>query len=256
MATRQTVPTGSAALEPDVIEVLAGSGDPIGSSQLQERLEQLGHQLSEPTVGRLLTRLDRRGLTVRVSNRGRILTPAGRKHREQLRLRRERQFFEEQFLSAMNASTIREIEDVLVARRAIERESARLAALHATAEDIARLRAFLDDQTPSEVRPGVHDMIATISGNRVLAAALALINNNPVIHARMRALLQAEHVLFDAIFHERLVDAVTRHDPEGAEHAMEEHLDRMLDAVRRFSAEQRPVASGKSPRGAKKTRKL
>ena len=50
-------------------------------------------------------------------------------------------------------------------------------------------------------------------------------------------------------------DAVTRHDAEGAERAMEDHLDRMLDAVRRFAAEQRRGRGGKAARDDKATRK-
>jgi GntR family transcriptional repressor for pyruvate dehydrogenase complex len=238
-------------LEADVLEILAGAKQPMGSSQLQEQLGHLGHDVSEPTVGRLLTRLDRQRLTVRVSNRGRVVTNPGRRFVEKLGRERQWRFFEDQFLNSMQTSTLREIEDLLVARRAIERETARLAALNATADDIKRLRSFLDQQTPEQVKPGLHDIVASIGGNRVLAAALALISNSETLHQRLRAVLKAEDVLFDAAFHKRLVDAVSRHDADGAEKAMTGHVDRMLEAVRHF-AQRRPEVTRRAASATKR----
>jgi len=236
-------------LDHRVLSALSSSDQPLGSSFIQERLEDEGLHLSEPTVGRFLRLLDRRKLTVRVSNRGRTLTAAGKRRLQEIEHQAERRFFEDQLLSSIQPSTLDEILQVLVARRAVERETARQAAMNASADGVQELEAFVAQQSPVTVHPGFHETIARIGGNRVLAAILGLIMNDRKLHAGLRAILEQQHVLFDATFNDKIIDAIRRRDADAAETAMVDHLDRLVDAVKRFGVHTPPSSSRTSSDG-------
>jgi GntR family L-lactate dehydrogenase operon transcriptional regulator len=228
----------SRELEHAVLHLLAGQEEPLGSGSLLEQLQGLGYAGSEPTVGRLLRSLDRRGLTQRVSNRGRSLTPAGRERLRQLGEAAVQRRHERELLGAIRPTTIDDLLDLLVARRALEREIARLAAEHATAEELAGLEAVIAEQRQALTTTGVaieadvrfHKLLALAAGNRVLTAAIDLIRRD------QRATLQLDAVLKDTdhkwvIGHERILRAVKRRAPAAAERAMLAHIDAIIADV-------------------------
>lgn len=125
------------------------------------------------------------------------------------------------------------LEHLKEARLAFEVAMARSAAVRASADDVARLQAALQAHQVSvgnaarflETDLALHRTIATVSGNPVYAA---------VSHAMLEWLSNFHHDLVRApgaeevtyMEHARLVDCIVRHDPDGAEQAMHEHLTR------------------------------
>lgn len=237
--------TREETLERDVLGLIADSDGPVGSCALHEQLSALGYGASEPTIGRFLRYLDRRGYTERVSNRGRQLTPAGRVRVEELRAAHGRAEAERHLLSTMRPGSLDELLDVLVARRAIERETARLAAQHATEAEITELEAIIARQrqlwdegapaTTQDVR--FHQLVAVASRNRVLAAALELIRHDTEIRQRLNEILHRSH-LEPGRYHRRLVDAIKRRSSDAAEQAIVDHLDDLIERVLRFRSGQ------------------
>ncbi|GGA50216.1 GntR family transcriptional regulator [Pelagibacterium lentulum] len=73
----------------------------------------------------------------------------------------------------------------------------------------------------SRLDEAFHRKIATLSGNQVIADALADLH----IHVHLFRLSQPQTAISDAILeHRRLVKAITEHDAKAAEKAMEEHI--------------------------------
>ena len=72
-------------LELYILERLENSDDGIGSGNLYLHLRDQKVKASQATVGRVLRLLDHRRLTAKRSNKGRVLTAAGRRHLEELR---------------------------------------------------------------------------------------------------------------------------------------------------------------------------
>lgn len=224
-----------------LLRLLAEQDGPVGSGTLQERLQGLGYAGSEPTVGRALRTLDRRGFTARVSNRGRALTDAGRQRLRQLDEAAAQRHYERELLRTIRPTTIDDLLDVLVARRALEREIARLAAEHATAAEIAGLEAAIAEQRRALAATGVaieadirfHTLLARASRNRVLAAAIDLIRRDQQATLQLDAILKqtAHHW---AVGHERILRAVKRRAPAAAERAMLEHIDTLIADIRRY----------------------
>jgi GntR family L-lactate dehydrogenase operon transcriptional regulator len=224
-------------VESEILEILAEAQGPIGSASIQDSLVDLGWNVSEPTVGRALHRLDRRRYTKRISNKGRVLTESGQRYLAGLRREAERARLEDRLLDAAKASNLAHLIDVLATRRVLERETARLAAINATDADVARLEAFVASQGDDGVKPGLHSLVAQIAGNQVMEAALQLISHDEDLHRKLRAALSIEGELLRQEFNRRIVDAIRSRDPKAASQAMDDHLTRVIDAVQRASSQ-------------------
>jgi GntR family L-lactate dehydrogenase operon transcriptional regulator len=232
---------GARELEHVILHLLAEEAGPLGSGTLLERLQELDYGGSEPTIGRFLRTLDRRGLTTRMSNRGRMLTDAGHRRLHQHCEAEAQRFYERELIRTIRPTTTDDLLDVLVARRALEREIARLAAEHATAEDVACLEEAIQAQRVALTTIGVaidaditfHALLAQAAGNRVLAAAIDLIRRDRQATLQLDAILKyTDHKW--VVGHERILRAVKRGAPAAAERAMLEHIDALIADVRSY----------------------
>jgi DNA-binding FadR family transcriptional regulator len=125
------------------------------------------------------------------------------------------------------------LEHLKEARLAFEVAMARSAAQRATDDDIARLRealaahraSFGDSVRFLETDLALHKLIAVVSGNPVyVAVSQAMLQWLRNFHEDLVRAPGAEEVTVDE--HERMIDCIARHDPDGAERAVREHLTR------------------------------
>ncbi|PRX46425.1 DNA-binding GntR family transcriptional regulator [Prauserella shujinwangii] len=133
----------------------------------------------------------------------------------------------------VHAPTDAEVDQLLAVRAVLEGESARLAALNADADGIARLRklcaegeaALASDDVDGMVAANaeLHRCVTELSGNRVLLDFVSQVDRRvrwyytPI--ARNRGARSWEE-------HGRLVDAIERGDAETAAQIMREHTER------------------------------
>ena len=130
--------------------------------------------------------------------------------------------------------SIADVQQVIEARMAVEGYCARLAAVRASPREIEELRRLsdavaarsldVDDWQMSyvDMDRGVHDYVAQIAGNPTLARVLGrlLLANARiwnVFHLRARGVTL--HVS-----HDDTVEAIARHDPDGAEESVRRHV--------------------------------
>ncbi len=225
-------------LEYEVLSRLQGDGQPKGSGAIWAELHTIGISISPATVGRMLHRFGLRGYTRRVGFRGRTLTETGAKRLADLRQKRERTDWETLVVESARPKTVSELLDVLVARRVIEREIARLAALRATDNDVQALWAALEAQANAVRERGMaidedrhfHETLAAASGNRLLTATLRLIRRDRELQQLLEELRQG-HASGFMVDHQSVVRAVSRHDPAAAEVAMSRHIDHLIEDV-------------------------
>jgi GntR family L-lactate dehydrogenase operon transcriptional regulator len=219
----------------EILAYLERSDGPSGSGSLWEHLRGAGVATSPATVGRILRMFDVRGDTRRVSNRGRALTEQGLQRLAELRRARDHADSHSLLLESVQPNTLGEILEILVARRAIEREIARLAALRATDRHVERLWTVLAAQEASLREHGLamdedrefHEILAEASGNRVLQATLRLIRRDLDLQRVLEEIRRgrASGLLVD---HRRVAEAVARHDSAAAEAAMLVHIDHLI----------------------------
>jgi GntR family transcriptional regulator, transcriptional repressor for pyruvate dehydrogenase complex len=244
-------------IELQILELVERAPDGIGSGTLVFQLLDRGTQLSQPTVGRLLNALDHRGLTRKVANKGRVLTESGRNLLERARNQRQRARWMERMLAAVEPATLGELRDVLIARRALERETARLAAEHATPAEITEMRQALDAQRAAYEAEGqsndfalaFHRMLAHASGNSFLALAADVLRNErhvlEVIMYHLGSTVGGESLSN----HVEILDAVASRDPRAAERAMVRHMNQFIRYVDSLMASSKeiPLREGAPP---------
>lgn len=98
-----------------LLRFIADKDEPAGSWVLREDLLSFGIDCSTATIGRYLKELDYREYTVQKSNQGRVLTPIGQAHLEELEERLERTRMQEKLSKAMKVTEypdILSLEDV------------------------------------------------------------------------------------------------------------------------------------------------
>jgi GntR family L-lactate dehydrogenase operon transcriptional regulator len=231
----------SLSFEHAILHLLDANPGPLGSGTLMEQLDGLGYRVSEPTVGRYLRALDRRALTARVSNKGRGLTDGGRQRLQQLCDADAQLFYERELVRTIRSTTVEEVVDVLVARRALEGETARLAAERATDEDVARLEAVIREQrraletgaVAADADVTFHALIAQAGHNRVLAAAIDLIRGDKQMTLLLDAMLRRTTHKW-VVGHEAILAAIKARAPDDAQRAMLEHINTVIADVRRY----------------------
>ncbi|MCL4465919.1 MAG: FCD domain-containing protein [Chloroflexi bacterium] len=234
------------------LQALAGSAGPAGCWRLRDALRGAGLELSEATVGRLLREFDYLGYSERVGSKGgRIITAAGRVQLASLEQSQHEDTYREQFLRAIRVESLADILDLLSVRRAIEGETARLAATRATADDLVRLRrrarehaqAVRQGGSGSEENNRFHLAIAQASGSRVALAVLALILQDRQVHRTQTEVQRS----MDSVVpeeHQRVLAAIETRRPEEAFAAMRAHIDRLMQSVELFAARQTASLEG------------
>ncbi|MFZ5825475.1 MAG: FCD domain-containing protein [Bacillota bacterium] len=219
-----------------VLTFLDQTTEPVGSGAVCEWLRHHGQLTSEATAGRFLRELDHRGLTQRLGFRGRCLTPLGQSRLAELRRERAVTASSSKLVDALRARDLDDLVEVLAARRALEREIARLAALHATDEDLAVLEVLVrhyetaDPATVDGADFAIHERMAAMAGNKVLQAATRLIHDEaeafPIpaaLRRRLKPVLERQH--------RDLLEALRQRDADRAESVMIAHLDLLIESV-------------------------
>jgi GntR family transcriptional regulator, transcriptional repressor for pyruvate dehydrogenase complex len=136
--------------------------------------------------------------------------------------------------SMLNADSI-ELDELMETRILLEAPLAGLAARRATPADIAELEALLSEMDGDPARIAALDarldrLVADLAGNRLAAAFAQWIVD--VLRPRVTEVIAPAVV--EAVFaeqHRRLVEAIARSDPAGAETAMREHLVYVRDLL-------------------------
>lgn len=140
---------------------------------------------------------------------------------------------------------------MLVARRALEREIASLAAIRATPEEITLLEASIASQLellsrdiiPYEQDREFHMLLALAARNQVLLHAVQLVwqtGRDFLETADIRRTVGSALV----VDHRNILDAVIAGSAEQAEAAMVTHINQMIEDVKRYYAIQNQEQPG------------
>lgn len=227
--------------EYEILSILKERAEPMGSNLLSQLLTIRGLEVSEATVGRILSQMDRKDLTRKQGFQGRVITDRGRQKLDQARRMQHRLTYGNRFMDTLESRKKEDLIDILVARRAIERELARLAAIHATDAEIKLMESVLREQEQhtaqnemtAEQDVKFHRLISMAAKNRVLSAALDLIRQDgqlsPILEY-IRTKVGSRLV----VGHGKILRAISDRDPAGAEQAMINHIESLIDDVQKY----------------------
>ncbi|MHB1414584.1 MAG: FadR/GntR family transcriptional regulator [Chloroflexota bacterium] len=225
------------------LKELRQSDGPVGSWRIRAALRAAGVEMSESIAGRLLRDLDLRGLTRPFGTKGRLLSEAGIRYFEELQQARLHDAYERQFLQRIRAETLEDVLDLLRVRRAVEADTARLAAQRATEAEIARIEQTIDKHIEQVSRGGrgqelnreIHLLVARAAKRRVLEAVVELILRDQRLYDIQYQIERVAGVVRPAE-HRRILQAIRDGQPEAAAQAMQAHIDRAIGGVERFVA--------------------
>lgn len=231
------------AEERATVLLLVDRDAPVGARVAMRLLEETGLRISEASVSRVFVRLDAVNLTSAVGRKGRTLTPVGRDLalRVQANERRNAGFSE-----ALDIRSVEQLLDLLYARRGVEREAARAAALRGTAREIKQLRSLLREQerllaAGLDAHPGgmrFHLAVCAMAGGRLFPAlAQVVLAESLEPLERVLEVITGGHgtVGESATDHARIVEAIAARDGDAAEAAMAAHLARLIGEVETFA---------------------
>jgi DNA-binding FadR family transcriptional regulator len=232
------------ALELVALGVLAEADGPVGSMRLAEALQDAGHDLSQATAGRFLRQLDLLGLIKGDGGkRGRTITRDGIARLEELR---DKMTMREKSSRLMDAATVTDLSDLhelLLVRRAVEAEGARLAALRASDAELqdilaqaqSHVRDVRAERVPqAESSTRFHRSIAEASHNPMLiSVALVLLEpSNPALTGVLENVsVQSSRVAGHANEHVEIAEALISRDPERSQRLMHRHISSMIAPV-------------------------
>lgn len=221
----------------NVLSYMKKTEEPVGAGSVQRYLESCGFSMAEATVGRLLRDMDCSGLIVRKSNQGRILTKAGETRLRELESVKWQGKWTENFIGAVKDAHLHfdRLRELMIARRPVEIEVARLAAKNATEEEIGKLRKLVEQQEKlakegkqvSNIDTEFHTLLAKISRNKILEAIVELLRKQEEDAREFEGMRRKAGNIFNHE-HRRIFEAIEQHDPDMAVLAMKRHLGNVL----------------------------
>ncbi len=227
-------------LERDILNLIAKSPTPIGATTLQLMLQDR-YRVKQAWIGRKLKELDHKGLTQKCGFKGRILTDKGRAELARLNYQSRKIRENSAFLKVLTIESGDRLIKVLSARRALERETAYLAAMYRTEEELGLLERALEEQQKvldaggSGAREDIrfHDLISRASKNEVLVHALRVVRHasrlTPIvawIRKQVGGDLGKEH--------RQIWQAIRDRDPVAASKAMDIHITNLIQDVQSY----------------------
>lgn len=231
-----------------IMKLMSNSDGPIGSGLLSEKLKTYDIIVGEAKIGRMLRKMDFKNPSRRIGYQGRVLTDYGRVYLQELENKRYKNKFGIELLNILENNTYEELREILEVRKILEKESARLAALNATEEELIFLKENVNrsisllesEQEIARHDLSFHDMIADMSRNKVLRSTLNFLIKSKKLHLLLIRIRQemGARILVD---HVKVVNAICGRVPKDAETAMEEHIETVIDDVKNYFKEQQKI---------------
>lgn len=223
-----------------ILKILVDSKNPLGSWNLKEKLAEYDIEVSVASIGRFLKILDQRGFTKPYKNQGRVISEEGIVFLHAIEEELNRFTIEKEFLEASKPKNQEELLKLMHARIVIEVETARLAALYATPENIKQIELSFQEHCAhvsqnlqlTEVGCHFHELVAQASQNRFLSAALKLLIHEEIEMEKTFPFLktnsQGEHYIQD---HKEILEAIKSRDTDKATKIMESHMRKLIQAI-------------------------
>ena len=224
-----------------ILKMMREAKEPMGSWSILETLAERGVETSSATIGRILRKLEKCGYLKKEKFRGRTITRKGINAIQINKKLNEMTFQQNKLIQFLDPHRLGDFLTVLEARRAIERETARKAALYATEEEINLMEEILkrqeakyqEHQWITEEDLNFHKTIARASRNSILESMyslLAIFGQQSTAFELLREKINAKYM----VSHRNILNAIKQGNPDKAEEAMLAHIDNLMDDIKKF----------------------
>lgn len=231
-----------------LLKCLAQSDEPLGSWVLKVMLELQGIELGTATIGRYLKSLDSKKYTKLVGTKGRVITSEGLAYLSHISDEIEREQLQKKLTDAAQPQNFNELIDLLRARKALECESARLAAIRATKKDLEAIEKSMEKHEsfvkrkndPTSPALDFHRKVTLASQNKFLIAALdILIFEEVKLESQITDLIVRERGEEYALQHRVIAEAIKQKDSLEAYRQMKIHIETLINDISKQSNELR-----------------
>lgn len=210
------------------------SSEPVGACRLVELLDAEGVKISEAGIGRALRDFRQKNLLLRKGFQGHVMTEHGRERLARLRKTRKMGEALQELIPASIEE--RNVLDILIARRALEREAAYQAALKASSADIENLEGIVTAQyagmekneSYTDLSTGFHREIMRIARAPLLRSLYEFIG----LSVQWQDFFIGTFKLYNHPLnasHEKIMLAIKDRDPEKAATLMGMHLSDVIN---------------------------
>lgn len=221
-----------------VLDIIYSSNKPMGSWFLVEKLEERGIHISSATTGRILVKLENLGYLVKNGVKGRVITKEGIKALQDAKTNKKLDYYRDKMDRLIRTEVLENYLMALQARKAIERETARLAAKNITKEELENLKLILktqeekkaNNESIAEVDINFHKAIAKASGNPILEALYAIVatyGQQSQLFEYIRSQVSSSYST-----HGQIYEAIKSRDMDLAEKYMVQHIENLsMDVI-------------------------
>ena len=229
------------AYEYPILKIMSEQSGPLGAGALAEMLRDENITISEAGIGRTLRELRHRNSLERVGFQGHRITEQGWQRLTELERMRVAGKTLRDFLSNGDYLEGHGILDILVARRALEREAAAQAAIKATPEDIAELERIVKAQYEGMEKNEDYADISTAFHKKILQTArcplLQTLYEFIGLSVQWQGFFIGTFKMYNQplnVSHEKILHAIKERDPEKASFAMSMHLGDVISNAERL----------------------
>lgn len=224
----------------DLLKTIEVLDKPLGALYLSKKLNT-----PSATIGRLLLDLEYHDYLKKVSNKGRILTPAGAEYLKELEDEINTQESVLELYRLSQCSEKKTVLDMLYARRTIEMATASLAAERITEKQLNYLEYLttnynqkrLIDQKRQDINRNIdisfdfHLAIAHISDNQSYVQILKLLLTKNGSEDDLVIIAKASSHMPNYHQHSSIINALRSHDRQLSAEVMKKHIDTYIDYI-------------------------
>lgn len=229
-------------LEYKILKLLSERKDPLGCGTMKILLREHDLNSSEATVGRKLRELEQAGYLHKIGVEGRLITESGLRRYRELETEREFKLSGLGLINALKNKGKKDLLDVLIARRAVEGEIARLACHNATGDEIKHMEKVLKEQKrrcslgedTTFQDYDFHESLAKASKNDVLKSVLELLRNEGQIGSIFFSYIRFKVMGRTVEDHRRILNSIKEKRVLKAQRAMHIHLDKLIGDIEKY----------------------
>ncbi len=225
-------------IELEVLKIIEEENKPIGTWAIENKLRELNIEVSTATVGRMLSKLESNDYLEKYKNEGRVITSEGKVAIKKAETIKIINYHQDKLNEIISTEVLENFVMIIQARRAIEKETCRLATKYITKDELEKLKNIIEIQE-TKLKNGesiadedieFHRTIARASRNVILESLYNIVSTfkqQSNIFENLRKQINSPYTAS----HRKIFDAIKNNDEETAASLMSEHMDNLLEDV-------------------------
>ncbi|MEL7649071.1 MAG: FCD domain-containing protein [Sedimentibacter sp.] len=221
-----------------VLKIVDETNKPIGTWAIENKLREDNVEISTATVGRILSKLESNEFLEKFKNEGRVITSEGKLALKRAETIKIINYHQDKLNQIISTEVLENFVMIIQARRAIEKETCRLATRYITQAELDKLKEVLDRQEEKSKKGEsiadedieFHRTIAKASRNAILESLYNIVSTfkqQSNIFEKLRRQINSPY----NASHKKIYEAIKNNDEEAAEKLMSEHMDHLMEDV-------------------------